>query len=85
MDLTKEYFDQQLKTLATKDDLKPLATKDDVRREVREAVEDLARIIAETVVGAMERRFAEVKDELAMRERAQALEAEYDLRSGPSC
>jgi hypothetical protein len=29
MELTKDYFDQQLKNLASKDDLKNLATKDD--------------------------------------------------------
>ena len=30
MELTKEYFDQQLRNLATKDDLKNFATKDDL-------------------------------------------------------
>jgi hypothetical protein len=30
MELTKEYFDEQLKNLATKDDLKNLATKDEL-------------------------------------------------------
>jgi hypothetical protein len=39
-ELFKEYFDQALKNLATKDDLKPLAT----RQDVREAVEELTRI-----------------------------------------
>lgn len=31
MELTKEYFDQQLRNLATKDDLKGFATKDDLK------------------------------------------------------
>jgi hypothetical protein len=30
MELTKEYFDEQLKNLATKDDLKSLATRDEL-------------------------------------------------------
>jgi hypothetical protein len=40
MELTQEYLDQALKNLATKDDLKELSTKQDVR----DAVEELARI-----------------------------------------
>jgi hypothetical protein len=40
MELTKEHFDQIVTTLSTKADLKGLATKQDVR----EAVEELARI-----------------------------------------
>ncbi len=31
MELTKEYFDQQLRNLVTKDDLKNFATKDDLK------------------------------------------------------
>lgn len=49
-ELTKEFFKQTLKEviapLATKDALLPLATKQDVHREVREGVEELARIVA---------------------------------------
>jgi hypothetical protein len=84
MELTREHFDQQLGTLnhwlgkieqrmdgmATKTDLKPLATKIDVR----EGVEELARIIATTVAGPMEQHFAQVKAELAMHQRVQQLE-----------
>ena len=84
MEITKEYFDQQLGTLnhwlgkidqrmdgmATKADLKPLATKQDVR----EGVEELARIIAATVANPMEQHFAEVKAELAMHQRVRQLE-----------
>jgi hypothetical protein len=40
MELTKEFFEQTIAKLATKDDLKDLATKQDIR----EAVEELARI-----------------------------------------
>jgi hypothetical protein len=56
--------------MATKTDLKPLATKIDVR----EGVEELARIIATTVAGPMEQHFAQVKAELAMHQRVQQLE-----------
>ncbi len=84
MELTKEHFDQQLGALnhwlgkieqrmdgmATKTDLRPLATKADVR----EGVEELARIIATTVAKPMEQHFAELKAELAMHQRVQRLE-----------
>ena len=43
--LTKEYFDEALKGLATKEDLENFATKDDVQNAVKEGVEDVARII----------------------------------------
>jgi hypothetical protein len=46
-ELNKEYFDKVVANLATKQDLGPLATKEDVRREVREGVEELARMVAE--------------------------------------
>jgi hypothetical protein len=46
-ELTKEYFEKVVADLATKQDLAPLATKEDVRREVREGVEELARMVAE--------------------------------------
>ena len=61
-ELTKEYFDQQIAKLAT---------KEDVHREVREGVEDLARIVADTIATPFTKRFdrleelLEVKDDVA--------------------
>ncbi|MGH9428220.1 MAG: hypothetical protein ACRD2L_18200 [Terriglobia bacterium] len=86
MELSKEHFDQQLGTLnhwlgkieqrmdgmATKTDPKPLAAKTDVR----EGIEELARIIATTVANPMEHHFAEVKAELAMHQRVRQLETD---------
>ena len=72
MELTKEYFDRRLQNLATKDDLKPLATK----RDVREGVEELARIIADTVANPMEERFAKLELRIDVTERVQHLEAD---------
>src|SRR5689334_21516563 len=62
-ELSKEYFDQALKNLASKDDLKPLATLQDVR----EAVEELART---TNSG-----FEDVQRRLDVTERVQKIEA----------
>jgi hypothetical protein len=70
MELTKEYFDQTIKGLATKDDLKPLATKQDVR----EGVEELARIIANTVANPMEERFAKPESQMDVRIAVQNLQ-----------
>src|SRR4051794_33049968 len=58
MELTQEYFDQQLKNLAT---------KEDVRREVQAGVEQMARIISETVAEPMEKHFAEHTEQLNVR------------------
>jgi hypothetical protein len=59
--LTEERFEQlldkRLTNLATKDDLKPLATK----RDVREGVEELARIVKAGFDG-IDRRLAVTKD-----------------------
>ena len=47
MELTKEYFDQQLSNLATKDDLLELATKNDlalIRADLSEVKEKVNRI-----------------------------------------
>ena len=66
MELTQEYFDSVVKTLATKNDLKPLATKSDVT----DAVDELARIVGEGFLG--ERQYLE--ERLDVRERVQALE-----------
>lgn len=68
MELTKEYFDQVVSGLATKKDLTPLATKADVKREVREGVEDLARIIADTIATPFSKRFDRLEELLEVKE-----------------
>jgi uncharacterized protein YlxW (UPF0749 family) len=72
MELTQEYFDQKLKTVATKDDLKQLATKDDIQA----AVTELASMINETVAEPMEQHFAELKDHEQLRDDVQTLKRE---------
>ena len=48
MELTKEYFDEIIKGLATKDDLKSLANKQDIK-ELERYVDDVAATILEAV------------------------------------
>ena len=71
MELTKEYFDEQLKTLvtkrdaknfATKEDLKPLVTKDDLK----DGLEELARMVSEG--------FEDMRTRLDVTERVEKLE-----------
>lgn len=50
MELTKEYFDEQLKTLLTKQDAKNFATKTDLKplvtkQDLEDGVEKLARMV----------------------------------------
>ena len=67
MELTKEYFDEQLKNAVA-----PLATKADVR----EGVEELARVIANTVATPMQEHFDQLHSELSMRERLEHVESD---------
>ena len=53
MQLTQEHFDQQIAKLAT---------KEDVHHEVREGVEDLARIIADTIAMPFTKRFDRLEE-----------------------
>lgn len=83
MELTQEYFDTQLKGLATKDDIKNMATKDDLAsqtRELKEFAEDqtdvLARIIATTIAEPMERHFQSVGKELDVYAEVKELKAD---------
>jgi len=71
-ELSQEYFDQQLKNLATKDDLKPLATKKDVDA----AVDELAQIVSNTIAAPMEQQFAKLEAQLDVAERVKALESD---------
>ena len=48
----EQVLDKKLKAAVA-----PLATKEDVHREVREGVEDLARIIADTIATPFTQRF----------------------------
>ena len=65
MELTKEYFDEWLRTLETN-----LGKKNDYQTE------QLARIIADTVATPMEQHFAGLKDYLEVREDVQMLKVE---------
>lgn len=92
MELTKEYFDQQLRNLATKQDLESFATKDDLKglatkedlkplatkQDVREGVEELARIVADTVATPMEEGFARLESLMDVRLAVQTLQ--LDMR-----
>lgn len=70
MELTQEYFDSVVKNLATQNDLKPLATKSDVT----DAVDELARLIGDTVAIPMQQHFEKLHGELSMRERLEHVE-----------
>jgi len=72
MELTQEYFDQQLKNLATKNDLKDLATKSDVES----AVTELAGVINKTIAEPMEKGFAELRDYKTVKEEVNELKAD---------
>lgn len=78
MEFTKEYFDQKFKQSDERFEKlmtflqENMATKADLR----EAVEELARLTAETVANPMEQHFAEVKAELAMHQRVRQLETD---------
>jgi len=68
MELTKEFFEQTVGNLATKADLKGLATKQDIR----EAVEELARI---TNSG-----FEDIQQRLDVTEKVQKIETTIERK-----
>jgi hypothetical protein len=70
-ELTKEYFEQTLKA-ALKSAVAPLATKSDVR----DAVEELARITS-AGFARTEERFDELETRLDMRERIKNFERKF--------
>jgi hypothetical protein len=79
MELTKEYFDQVIKGLVTKEDAKHLAAKEDLnplatKVDVREAVEELARI---TNAG-----FDDIQKRLDVTERVQKIETTLERKFG---
>lgn len=73
MELTKDYFDQQLRNLATKDDLKNFATKDDLKSlaakndldEIRKDVTDLKKFVQTNMVTKQE--LDDLREELPSR------------------
>jgi hypothetical protein len=82
MELTQEYFDQQLKNLATKQDLERFSTKDDLqgleqrmdkkfatKQDIRDAIEELARITSEG--------FADLQQRLDVTERVKKIEQKF--------
>jgi hypothetical protein len=64
-ELTKEYFDQGLRTLET-----------NLTKKIYDQTEQLARMIADTVATPMEQHFADLKDYLEVREDVQALKVD---------
>ena len=86
MELTKEYFDQVVKGLVTKEHLDktinnavaPLATK----KDVREAVDDLARIVADTIATPFTKRFNQLEKLLEVKEDIETLKKQMtEIRS----
>ena len=68
-ELTKEYFDQQIAKLSTKDDL-------------NDAVEALARIIAETIAEPFTKRFDRLEDLLTVKDEVEKLKTQMiEIRS----
>ena len=78
MELTQEYFDQQLKKLITKDDFyAALETQTDALKNYTDKqTEALARMVAETIAEPMEQHFAELKDLLHIKETVERHERE---------
>jgi predicted PilT family ATPase len=86
MNLTKEYFDAQLKKLATKSDLKNFATKEDLkkfatREEIDVRFEKQTRILMaytdqqiEKLATMTANGFEELKERLDVQERVKQLE-----------
>jgi hypothetical protein len=65
MELTKEYFDEGLRTLET-----------NLSKKIDGQTEQLARTIADTVATPMEQHFADLKDYLEVREEVQMLKVD---------
>jgi hypothetical protein len=65
MELTKEYFDEGLRTLET-----------NLSKKIDSQTEQLARIIADTVATPMEQHFTDLKDYLEVRKDVQTLKVE---------
>lgn len=65
MELTKEYFNEGLRTLEI-----------NLGKKIDDQTEQLARIIADTVATPMEQHFADLKDYLEVREDVQTLKVE---------
>jgi hypothetical protein len=76
-ELTKEYFEQTLKAAVA-----PLATKQDVHSEVREAVEELARITSAGFVHT-EARFDELEARLDVTEQMKTFERKFKKLEEP--
>jgi hypothetical protein len=73
MELTKEYFDQALKAAVA-----PLATKVDVS----ESVEQLARIVADTIATPFSKRFDRLEDLLKVKDDVDTLKQQMaELRA----
>jgi DNA primase large subunit len=72
MELTQQYFDEQIKKLASKEDLGE-QTKE-LKAFAREQTEELARIISKSIVEPMEKEFAALEKKLDVKPRVEKLE-----------
>lgn len=72
MELTQQYFDEQIKKLASKEDLDK-QTKD-LKVFAEEQTAELARIISTSVVEPMEQRFNDLEKKLDVKPRLEKLE-----------
>jgi hypothetical protein len=84
MELSQEYFDQQLGKLVTKTDLDAALTAqtESLKNYTDNQTESLARIIALNVADPMEKHFAELKDLLQIKETVQRHEREIERLKG---
>jgi hypothetical protein len=84
MELTKEYFDEQLRNLATKDDLTNSATKDDLKglatkneiNEIKTDVADLKKFVQTNMVTTQG--LDDLRDELPTRADFNTLQQSVD-------
>ena len=76
MDLTKEYFDQQLQNLATKDDLKNLATKNELD-SVKNEIADVKKFVQTNMVTKQE--LDDLREELPTRADFSKLQKTVDV------
>jgi succinate dehydrogenase/fumarate reductase flavoprotein subunit len=74
MELTQEYLDKALSSLATKDDL--ASQTKELKAYADEQTGHLVGVINETIAEPMERHFAELKDYVKTKEDVQTLKRE---------
>lgn len=79
MELTKEYFDQQLQNLSTKDDLLELATKQDFY-SLKATIDDIQEKVTRIDKRTDDDTRAALKDIVKLQKRVTALERALKLQ-----